>query len=109
MKQNPLIQKAVEQTVKRMIDKGELLTPRQANDLALQNLHIQTQLMTIAVNRACGIGKTRFERDVQPVLEELYAQWKDDQKTVDLEYANYQVERLFNSIMDGDANGKETA
>ena len=66
---NKGIEKAVQATILAMIRRGELYTPEQAKGLAMANLELQTKMMTVAVNRGCGIGKKRFQRDVKPVLE----------------------------------------
>lgn len=103
-KPNPIIQQAVTRTITRMIVQGQLLTPEQADKIALENLKIQTAMMTIAVNQACGIGKMRFERDVQPILDGLYRRWTDDCDTVDREYADERVRREYEDIMREDVD-----
>jgi len=93
---NKGIEKAVQATILAMIRRGELYTPEQAKGLAMANLELQTKMMTVAVNRGCGIGKKRFQRDVKPVLD----QWQKDTDTVDMEYADARIDKLYAEVMD---------
>lgn len=97
---NKGIEKAVQATILTMIRRGELYTPEQAKGLAMANLELQTKMMTVAVNRGCGIGKKRFQRDVKPVLEALLDQWQRDTDTVDMEYADARIDKLYAEVMD---------
>ncbi len=99
-KPNALIIRAAESEIARRICRGELFLREDVDKNLMDNLEMWTKMMTIALNRACGIGKTRFRRDVQPLLDQIQEEYFDNKKTVDSEYAAAVIDRLYSEIMD---------
>ena len=100
MKPNALIMQYAEAEIKRRIQRGELILPEVADDNLKDNLDIWTKMMTISVNKGTGIGKKRFRKDVQPILDQLQEEYFENKRTADQEYAVSVIERLYDEIME---------
>ena len=98
-KPNPLIQQAAELEIARRIRRGELYLRSAVDKNLMDNLEIWTKMMTIALNKSLGIGKTRFQRDVQPVLDQLQGEFFENKEIVDTVYAMAVIDRLYNEVM----------
>lgn len=109
-KPNPYLEKlADQQAMKRineLIEAGELMTRNAADDYVRANNRLMVKIMTIAVNKGCGIGKLRFERDVQPIFDGLVNDYfkRVDEDGGDQEYALDYVERLYQEVVHDEAN-----
>ena len=57
-------------------------------------------MMTIAVNRALKVGKKRFNELVNPVLQEIEKEFRENKKKTDQDYALGVIEREYNRIME---------
>lgn len=100
MKQNSIILQYAEREIQRRIQRRELLLPDVVEENLIANLELWTKMMTIAVNKGLGVGKLRFDRDVQPILNQLHEDYFDNKSTVDQEYATSVVDRLYAEIME---------
>lgn len=100
MKQNALILQYAEREIQRRIAREELILPEVADENLQENLDIWCKMMTIAVNKALGVGKKRFREKVQPVLNQLEDEYFQNKDTADQEYAMSVIERLYNEIME---------
>ena len=98
-KTNPLILKAAEAEINRRILRGELLLPDVVEENLNANLDCQRMMMTIAVNRALKVGKKRFNELVNPVLQEIEKEFRENKKKTDQDYALGVIEREYNRIM----------
>lgn len=99
-KTNPLILKAAEAEINRRILRGELLLPDVVEENLNANLDCQRMMMTIAVNRALKVGKKRFNELVNPVLQEIEKEFRENKKKTDQDYALGVIEREYNRIME---------
>lgn len=97
---NAYIMKCAEAEIARRIKRGELIRPEDAEINLLDNLEVWTKMMTIAVNKGCGIGKHRFQERVQPVLDQLQNEFFANKATADQAYATSVIDRLYAEIMD---------
>lgn len=98
-KPNAYILQAAEKEIERRIRRGELYLRETVDKNLIDNLEIWTKMMTIALNRSLGIGKTRFQRDVQPVLDQLQGEFFENRDTVDTVYATAVIDRLYDEVM----------
>lgn len=99
-KTNPLILKAAEAEINRRILRGELLLPDVVEENLNANLDCQRMMMTIAVNRALKVGKKHFNELVNPVLQEIEQEFRENKKKTDQDYALGVIEREYNRIME---------
>ena len=97
---NAYITKCADAEINRRIKRGELIRPEDAEANLMANLEVWTKMMTIAVNKGCGIGHRRFQSKVQPILDQLQTEYIDRQKTDGIEYADSVLDRLYAEIMD---------
>lgn len=101
-KQNTYIEKIVEKEIARRIAKGELFTLAMVNADLMANCDLLAKMMTIAVNRGASIGKKKFKKDIQPVLDDLlddfFRRKKEDNG--DQTHAISVVERMYDQIME---------
>lgn len=102
-KPNAGIMQFVEKEIQRRIVKGELYTPEMVNADILANHDMWAMIMTIAINRALGVGKKRFVEKVQPIIDELLADYfrrVEDEDNGDRAHAVSVIERMYNQIME---------
>ena len=106
-KPNAGIMQFVENEIQRRILKGELYTPEMVNADILANHDMWAMIMTIAINRALGVGKKRFEERVQPVINELLADYfrHIEEDNGDRIHAISIIERMYNQIMEDTPHG----
>lgn len=98
MGKNVLLEQYAEKEIARRIAKGELFTLAMVNADLMANCDMLAKMMTIAVNQGIGVGKKRFEKLVQPELDDLLDEWFHNKDTVDLEYAISVVDRKYDQI-----------
>lgn len=98
MRKNALLEQYAEKEIARRIANGELFTLAMVNADLMANCDMLAKMMTIAVNRGIGVGKKRFERKVQPELDDLLGEWFHNKDTVDQEYAISVVDRKYDQI-----------
>ena len=101
-KQNPYIEQIVEREIQRRIAKGELFTPEMVNRDLVANCDMLAKMMTIAVNRGAGIGKKKFNDDIQPELDELLDDFfrRKAEDNGDQTHAISVVDRMYDQIME---------
>lgn len=97
---NAYITKCAEAEINRRIKRRELILPADAEANLMANLEVWTKMMTIAVNKGCGIGKRRFQERVQPLLDQLQEEYICRRKNDGAEYADSVLDRLYAEIMD---------
>lgn len=101
-KPNPYIEQIVEKEIQRRIAKGELFTLDMVNRDLVANCDMLSKMMTIAVNRGAGIGKKKFNQDIQPVLDGLLDDFfrRKAEDNGDQTHAISVVERMYDQIME---------
>lgn len=101
-KPNAYIEQIVEKEIQRRIAKGELFTPEMVNRDLVANCDMLAKMMTIAVNRGAGIGKKKFNEDIQPELDELLEDFfrRKAEDNGDQTHAISVVERMYEQIME---------
>ena len=101
-KQTPYIEQIVEREIQRRIEKGELFTLEMVNRDLVANCDMLAKMMTIAVNRGAGIGKKKFNDDIQPELDELLEDFfrRKAEDNGDQTHAISVVERMYDQIME---------
>lgn len=102
-KSNPILEQYAEREIQRRIAKGELFTLEMVNRDLVANCDMLAKMMTIAVNRGAGIGKKKFNQDIQPVLDGLLDDFfrRKDEDNGDQTHAISVVERMYEQIMEG--------
>ena len=102
-KSNPYIEQIVEREIARRIAKGDLFTPDMVNRDLVANCDMLAKMMTIAVNRGAGIGKKKFNEDIQPKLDKLLEDFfrRKAEDNGDQTHAISVVERMYEQIMEG--------
>lgn len=101
-KPNPYIEQIVEREIQRRIEKGELYTPEMVNRDLVANCDMLAKMMTISVNRGAGIGKKKFNQDIQPVLDGLLDDFfrRKAEDNGDQTHAISVVDRMYDQIME---------
>ena len=102
-KPNAYIEQIVEKEIQRRIAKGELFTLEMVNRDLVANCDMLAKMMTIAVNRGAGIGKKKFNEDIQPELDELLDDFfrRKAEDNGDQTHAISVVDRMYDQIMEG--------
>lgn len=100
MNNSGLIERAVEAEIARRVKRGALILPCDADRNLYDNLECATKMMTIAVNRGLGIGRKRFEERVNPELHKIEAEFYENRRTADQEYALAVIDREYARIME---------
>lgn len=101
-KSNPILEQYAEREIQRRIAKGELFTLEMVNRDLVANCDMLAKMMTIAVNRGAGIGKKKFNQDIQPVLDGLLDDFfrRKDEDNGDQTHAISVVDRMYDQIME---------
>ena len=101
-KNNPLLEQYAAREIARRIAKGELFTPEMVNRDLVANCDMLAKMMTVDVNRGAGIGKKKFNQDIQPVLDELLDDFfrRKAEDNGDQTHAISVVERMYDQIME---------
>lgn len=100
MKHNGYMDKYAQEVIKRLVDANELYTREQFEQIIVDNKLLDAKIMTIAVNRALGIGKKRFEEKVNPVLHRIEKNFIEWAKDMGEDEAIERIEKMYAEIME---------